>query len=96
MKKLVFAAVAALNYVKVAFRCFLMAENLDDLLAVHHLFNITFGLAQRFLLTHEVLGRAAADPSDDEGHAHNAKQHNQRHPDTVIHHDAEDSQDNDA
>ena len=70
-----------------------MAEDLDDLLAVHHFFNEAFGLAERVLLADEVFGGFAADILGRKRHADDAENddHHQRH--AVIEHHAHNADD---
>jgi len=83
------------DLVKLLLRGVLMVEDLDDLLAVDHLFDVAFGLAGDLLLLDEVVRGLAADlPRDDQADA-GAQQDDQRHPDAVVHHDAEDRGDDD-
>ncbi len=77
--------------VKVLLALLFVAENLDHLLAVHHLLNKAFGAAHGLLLTDEESGRAAADLAGNKNHHHNAHQQYQRHPDAEIQHDAHDA-----
>ena len=63
-----------------------VAEHLDDLLAVDHLFDIAVEIRQRRLLRHEV----AADAAGELAHKHKNERHDraddQRHPDADIQH----------
>ena len=65
----------------------LVAEDLDDLLAVHRLLDIAFVFGDRFLHLHERARRAAADPLGDNGHRHDAEKQHQRHPHGEVQHD---------
>jgi len=65
----------------------LVAEDLDDLLAVHHFLDIALGLAERLLLAHEERGRLAADALCDAHHGDDAEDHDQHERDAVIDHD---------
>ena len=84
------------NFVKILFGLFFVAENLDDLLSVHHFLHKAFCLSDGFLLADEIFGRAASDPLGNENHGDNAKQNNQRHPNTVPKHNAKHREYNDA
>ncbi len=75
------------DLVKVLDALLLMAEDLDDLLAVHRLLGEALHRADGLLLLHEVLGGTAADDLADIEHCHDAEQKHQRHPDAVIDHD---------
>jgi len=66
-----------------------MAEDLYDLLSVHHLFYKALGLAERDLLLQEEFARFTADVLRDEEHDEHAEEHDERQPDAVIEHDAE-------
>ena len=68
-----------------------MVENFNDLLPVDHFFNDAFGFTDRLLLGHEEACRFSAKYLC-QIHRNNGTPHNdQRHPDTVVDHDAEDS-----
>ena len=69
-----------------------VAEHLDDLLTVHHLLDEALSPAQGGLLAEEIPGRAAADLFDEQRHQRHARQHHQRQPQAVVHHNAEDGQ----
>ena len=73
-----------------------MAEDLDDLLAVHHLLHEALGLGDGHLLLQEVAGGMAADVAGGEEHDDDAAGHHQGQPDAVIHHDAENAEQRDA
>ena len=73
-----------------------MAENLDDLLAVHHFLYIAFRPRNVNLLAQEQAGGMAADVAGQQRHDHNAAYYNQRQPDAVIHHDAENAEEGDG
>ena len=73
--------------VKVTFCRFLMAEDLDDLLAVHHLFDITFDLAEGLLLAEEVFGRSAADVLCHLRHAEDTEEDDEHQRDGEIEHE---------
>ena len=70
-----------------------MAEDLDDLLAVHHFFNEAFGLAERVLLADEVFGGFAADILSRKRHADDAENHNDHQRHAVIEHHAHNADD---
>ena len=82
----------AVDLVKALLGPVLVTEDLDHLLAGHHLFHKGLGLGQRYLLAQEVLGGMAGDVARREGHAHHARHHDQAEDGAVIHHDAEDGQ----
>ena len=63
-----------------------MAENLNNLLTVHHFLYKAFGLAYCALLAHKVLCRAAADLFDNACHYRHAKHYDNRKPQAVIEH----------
>ena len=84
------------HLVKVGLGALLVAEDLDDLLAAHHLFHEALGLGDGDLLLQEVLGRVAADIAGGEEHHDDAAQHHQSQPDAVVDHDAENAQQGDA
>ena len=73
-----------------------MAKDFDDLLAVHHLLDEPFRLADGFLLAHEIPRRVAADFARDQNHADHAEHHDQRQPEAVIEHDAQNREHDDA
>ncbi len=66
-----------------------MVEDLDDLLTIDHFFNDTFCRTDCLLLRHEVARRLAADFSRDLNGNERSENDDQTHPDTVIHHDAQ-------
>ena len=78
------------DLVKICFRLLLVAENLDDLLAVHQFLHEALGAAERLLLADEVARRVAADLPHNEEHEHDAEQDDERHPQAVVQHNAED------
>ena len=63
-----------------------MAEDLDDLLSVHHLLNKALFLADLLLLTDEMLCGKAAELSCHDDHCRCAEGYDQRHPETEIEH----------
>ena len=72
--------------VKAFLRHFLMAEHLDDLLAVHHLLDISLGASERFLLTDKVFCRTSADLLRHKYHRKHAYSNDKRHPYAVPQH----------
>ena len=70
----------------------LMAEHLDDLLAVHHFLHEALGIGNRALLLHKVARRAAAEALCDEEHKHHACKQHERHPHAEVQHDREHDQ----
>ena len=79
--------------VKIGLRGLLMAEDLDDFLAVHHFLDEALGLAERVLLADEVFGGFTADVLGRKRHADDAENddHHQRH--AVIEHHAHNADD---
>ena len=80
------------DLIEILFGAFLMAEDLDDLLAVHHFLHKALGAGDGFLLLEEVAGGMAADVAGDEKHDDDARNDDQGQPNAVIHHDAENGQ----
>ena len=64
-----------------------MAKDFYNLLPIHHLFNISFYLTDRFLLTDKVFRRVATNFFNDTQHNDNTRHNDKRHPKTVIQHD---------
>lgn len=83
------------DLVKDCFGLFLVAEDLDHLLAVHHLFHHALSPADGLLLLQEVPGGLAADLLDHQHHKAYAEGHHQGHPHAVVQHDADDAYDRD-
>ena len=81
-------AMLLVDAVKILSALLFVAENLDDLLAVHHFLHKALGLGDRLLHGHKVLSTIAADKPCDKEHRHNAKQDDQRHPNAHIYHAA--------
>ena len=75
-----------IDLVKLLLALRLVAEDLDDLLAVHHLFDEALGFAKRLLLAHKVLGRAASDLAGDRHHAKKPQKHQRRQPAAEVQH----------
>ena len=63
-----------------------MAEDLDHLLPVNHLFNISVDIGDILLLFHEESAASACDLLDQHQHQHSEGQHHQSHPDAQVHH----------
>ena len=82
--------------IKISLGAFLMAENLDDLLTVHHLLYKAFRAGDGNLLLKEVAGGMSADVPGDKGHDHHAADNYQREPEAVIQHDAENADQGDC
>ena len=80
------------DLVEVGHGLLLVAEDLDDLLAVHHLLHEALRAAQGLLLANEVPGGAAAHLPHHQDHHKGAQQHHQGHPQAVVEHDAQDRQ----
>ena len=78
--------------VKVCFAFFLMTENFDNLLSIHHFFYKAFHFSQGVLLFHKKLCRTASYFLDQHSHYHYSQDDHQGQPEAVIHHDPEDSQ----
>ena len=72
--------------VEVALCLLFMAEDLDDLLAVHHLLDEALRLTDGALLFEEVSARTAADDFGDEGHRDDAHNDDERQIQAVIEH----------
>ncbi len=64
----------------------LMAEHLDDLLAVHHLLNVAIDLAQLLLLLDEKLAGVASQVFGGQQHHADHRQRQQRQRDTEVNH----------
>ena len=79
--------------VKVALRRFLVTEDLDDLLTVHHLFDVALYLAERLLLVEEVLCRPAADIFGRPRHEENTEEHNEHQRHREVQHEQKKSED---
>ena len=79
--------------VKIGLRGLLMAEDLDDFLAVHHFLDEALGLAERVLLADEVFGGFAADVLGRKRHADDAENHNDHQRHAVIEHHAHNADD---
>ena len=78
-----------INSIKSLFAFFFMAEHLNDLLAIHHLFHKTFCPTNSFLLLDKEFCRASPYFLYNIQHEYNTCNYHQRHPDTVVKHDAE-------
>ena len=78
--------------VEIALRRLLMAEDLDDLLAVHHLLDIALDLAERALLVEEVFGRFSADVLRRLRHEEDPEEHDQHQRDGEIQHEQQQPQ----
>ena len=77
-------------------RLLLVGEDLDDLLALHHLFNVAVHLAQVFLLGDEVFAAHGGDLLGAEEHqSHHAQGHDRELP-AHQHHAGEDGNDGDG
>ena len=72
--------------VKLFLRLGLMIEDLDDLLAVHHFFNIPVQGGQGGLLFAEIFRAAAADLHGGFQHHEGSRDHHQRHPHAAAQH----------
>jgi len=72
-----------------------MAKCLDDLLAVHDLFDVALDHAKLRLLRNEEARGVGAQEFGHKGHKGNAGDNHQAHPDGVIQHDEEYRADND-
>ena len=83
---------AVVDLVKFLDALLLVAEDLDDLLAVHGLLNIALVFGNGPLHLHERARRAAADPLGHNGHRDNAEEQHQRHPHGKIQHDRQHDQ----
>ena len=79
--------------VKIGLRGLLMAEDLDDFLAVHHFLDEALGLAERVLLANEVFGGFTADVLGRKRHADDAENHNDHQRHAVIEHHAHNADD---
>ena len=66
-----------------------MIEDLNYLLAVHDLLDVTFGGSYCFLLSDEVLSRTCSYLACRKHHCNDADDHDKRHPETVVEHDEE-------
>ena len=75
------------DVVEVADARLLVVEDLDDLLAVHHLLGKALHGAGGFLLLHKVLGAAAAHDLGHKEHGDNSESQHQCQPDAEIEHD---------
>ena len=64
----------------------LVAEDLDDLLAVDHLLNIAVEIGQRRLLRHEVAADAAGELAHEHENERHDGAHDQRQPDADVQH----------
>ena len=84
--ELVVYAVKVLNALR------LVAEHLDDLLAIHHLLHKAFGIGNGALLFHEEARRAAAEALGNEEHKHYACKQHESHPYAEVQHDREHDQ----
>ncbi len=84
------------DLVEIALRRILVVEDLDDLLTVHHLLDEALGLCNRRLLLHEVASGAAADLLHDLRHDDDAADHEDREPHTVVQHERENGDEDDA
>ena len=74
---------------------FLVAEDLDDLLTVHHFFDVAVHAAQRLLLRDEVFARLLRKLGGSQQHENGAENHNKRQPNADRQHRAEDSHNGD-
>ena len=81
---------AAVAHVEVLLRGVLVAEDLDDALAVHDLLDVALDDADLLLLRHEVARRAASELLGHVGHEEHASNDDQAHPDAVVDHDGDD------
>ena len=63
-----------------------MVKDLNDLLAVYHLLDITFSLTYSLLLLNKVLGRSAADELCKVEHQEYTCDEYKRHPNAVVEH----------
>ena len=79
------------DLVEVLLGLLFVAEHLDNLLAVHHLFHHTLCSGNGLLHADEILGRAAAHLFGDQHHKEHAHQHHQGHPHAEIEHDGKHS-----
>ena len=68
------------DFIEIFLRALFVAENFDDLLPAHHLFDITFRFTDDFLLADKVARTAAADKFCHERHQDDAEQHDDHQP----------------
>ena len=77
------------DFVKVGLGSFLVAEDLNDLLAGHHFLHERLGVGQSDLLAQEIGGGALGDRTGGEDHADDANHHYKGQDDAVVDHNAE-------
>ena len=80
------------DFVKFLLGCALVAEDLDDLLAVHHLFDVALNLAERLLLAHKERSGLAADCFRGAEHKEDTCKDDQHQRHAVIEHDEQQAQ----
>ena len=68
------------DLIEILFAGFFMAEDLDDLLTVHHFFDIALFMTERFLLANKVMRASTADGLRYEKHQVTARKHDERQP----------------
>ena len=82
-------AQVVVDLVEVAFGLLFVAEDLDDLLASHHLLDVTLRFADDLLLLDKVAGAAASDEFGDHRHDGDAGQDDEHQPQAIREHDNE-------